>query len=80
MKDNRISVRLTFELLAKVERWKSCGYHASDIVRHALALLPGEPAQPPSSSAKIIIKPLSSQNIEFELKDETVALKAMQEW
>ena len=76
--ENRISVRLTSELLDKIQQWKSYGYHASDIVRHALALLPGSPDQLQTVQGKI--KPLPDRALQIELKDEKGALKALQEW
>jgi Arc/MetJ-type ribon-helix-helix transcriptional regulator len=75
---NKISVRLTSELLNKMNQWRSCGYHMSDIVRHALALLPASPDQQPTLPVRI--KPMSKQSLQIELKDEKVALKSLQNW
>jgi hypothetical protein len=76
--DNRICARLTPELLAKMQTWKSYGFHLSDIVRQALALLPSSPDQRVAAPARI--KSLPKQGLQVELKDERVALKALQEW
>ena len=84
MKQNRITVRLTDELHAKIQRWmlknESQGLKVSDIVRQAIALLPESPEETSQVQLSMRIKPLYDQTLRIEPKDEKVALKALQEW
>ena len=77
-------MRLTDELCAKIQRWmlknQSQGLKVSDIVRQAIALLPESPEETSQIQLSMRIKPFHNQSLQIELKDERVALKALQEW
>jgi hypothetical protein len=78
----KVSVKLTKELAEKIEQWKGYGFRPSDTVRLALSLLPNSPDEMRNESSQIVrrIKPLQNQQLQIELKDEKVVLKALQEW
>lgn len=77
----KISVKLTKELAQKLGGWKSYGFRPSDSVRLALSLLPNSPEEIRNGSNPTLrIRPLHNPVLQVESKDETAALKAMQEW
>ncbi len=77
----KISVRLPDELFAKIENWRSKGISLSDTVRQALILLPNSPEEIIQiQSVQTKIKPLQKAEINIQMKDETEALKSLQEW
>ena len=85
MKENRITVRLTDELHDKIQslaaKSRSKGLKMSDIVRQAIVLLPDSPdeiSQTQHSSLKI--RSLQKVKVNIQMKDETEALKSLQNW
>jgi hypothetical protein len=84
VKNNRITIRLTDELYAKIQHWalksQPQGLKMSDVVRQAIVSLPNSPQDITQVQFSMRIKPLQNQNLQIELKDEKVALKALQEW
>ena len=78
----KISVKLTKELVEKIEQWKGYGLRPSDTVRLALSLLPNSPEEMRDSPSPAFnaVRPLRIQNLQIELKDEKIALNVLQDW
>jgi Arc/MetJ-type ribon-helix-helix transcriptional regulator len=79
--ERRVTVRLSGELLGKMQNWTGKGISLSDTVRQALALLPNCPEETAyTRPSPTQIKPLQKVEINIQLKAETEYLKALQEW
>ena len=76
----KISVRLNDELFVKIKNWRAKGISLSDTVRQALILLPNSPDEITQNQSLKQIKPLQKAEINIQLKDESEALKTLQEW
>jgi len=75
-------VKLTKELVEKIEQWKGYGFRPSDSVRLALSLLPSSPddIRTGFNSTPLKLRPLHGEYLQIDLKDEKVVLRNLQEW